>query len=336
MYGLPFALGYNTNGFAHHGLPEAARVLAALGYEGIALTPDYAHADPFRTGSRGWRDLRRMLDRLRLRRAIETGARYLLDPFRKHEPTLVSPTGWSRRMEFMERAIGIADAIGAECVSFWAGRLHPGVPRAAAFRWLVHGCARLSKFAARRKVVLAFEPEPGMFVETCAQWRRLRDAVGSPWLRLTIDVGHVHCSERIGIAEAIRANASDLANVHLDDALDRVHEHLPPGRGVVDFASAFSALRASGFAGIASLELSRDSHRAVEAARQAMACLKPMLRAAVSEGARGAGRVGRARTGRGRVRVAAGPSIPRRSRGRTRRARVEGSARRSGSTRRSA
>lgn len=281
MFGLPFALAYNTNGFAHHSLAGCAVVLKSLGYEGISLTLDVAHANPFTASDDEWRGIRRLFDRMGLRRSIETGARFLLDPMRKHEPSLVSPEGRERRIAFLERSIGIADRIGAECVSLWAGRPHPGVPRRKAFGWLVEGCARIAKSAARRKVALALEPEPGMLVETLAQWRRLRDAVSAQNLKLTLDVGHVRCSERIGIPRAIRESAADLANVHLDDVQGRVHEHLPPGRGAVAFGPVVRALAEIRYGGLASLELSRDSHRAVDAAREAMAFLRPLLRRAV-------------------------------------------------------
>ena len=47
-------LAYNTNGLAHHRLDDACRMLADLGYEGVALTPDVGHLDPFITEERDW------------------------------------------------------------------------------------------------------------------------------------------------------------------------------------------------------------------------------------------------------------------------------------------
>ena len=45
MTGLRF--GFGTNGFTNHRLADAVTVLADLGYDGIALTLDHCHLDPF-------------------------------------------------------------------------------------------------------------------------------------------------------------------------------------------------------------------------------------------------------------------------------------------------
>src|SRR5947207_15955971 len=84
-------LGYNTNGFAHHRLEDALTILAELGYQGVALTLDHHVLNPYEPDPIGrTRQLRRLLERLNLRCVVETGARFLLDPRRKHQPTLVS------------------------------------------------------------------------------------------------------------------------------------------------------------------------------------------------------------------------------------------------------
>jgi hypothetical protein len=83
---------YNTNGLTSHRLDDALALLADCGYDGVAVTLDVAHHDPFAPDLAGRsRALRRRLDGLGLGSVVETGARFLLDPRRKHHPTLVSP-----------------------------------------------------------------------------------------------------------------------------------------------------------------------------------------------------------------------------------------------------
>src|SRR5687767_9607966 len=84
-----FRLGYNTNGLAHHRPEEALRLLADLGYEAVAITPDVGGLDLYALEPRTVDSLRGAADELGLELAIETGARYLMDPRRKHFPTLL-------------------------------------------------------------------------------------------------------------------------------------------------------------------------------------------------------------------------------------------------------
>jgi len=118
---MSFRLGYGTNGFADHRLADALSVIADLGYTAVALTLDSRHLDPYAPDLAGQvQQLAGQLGRLDLRVVVETGARYLLDRYRKHHPTLVSD-GWQVRLELLGRAIRIAADLGADCVSFFSG-----------------------------------------------------------------------------------------------------------------------------------------------------------------------------------------------------------------------
>ena len=117
-------LGYNTNGLAHHRLSDALRLLAAMGYRSVAITLDHGALNPYESDfEQQLRDTRQLLDELELRSVVETGARFLLDPNRKHEPTLVSPVAAdrSRRIDFLRHAIDAAAVLGSDCVSLWSG-----------------------------------------------------------------------------------------------------------------------------------------------------------------------------------------------------------------------
>jgi len=58
--------------------------------------------------------VRDLLRQYRLRAVVETGARFLLDSRRKHQPTLISPEPYQReyRREFLQRAVYVAAALG--------------------------------------------------------------------------------------------------------------------------------------------------------------------------------------------------------------------------------
>jgi sugar phosphate isomerase/epimerase len=271
-----FRLGYNTNGFAHHRLDDALHLIAELGYRAVALTPDANHLPPYHTSDAQLRTTRALLDELGLGVVVETGARYVLDPRRKQKPTLIDadPAERARRLEFLVRCAEITVALGGDTLSLWSGIPAAEVSSDDAWRWLAEGVVALHERVMPLGVRLAFEPEPGMLVDSLGDWDRLRDATSLPTLGLTLDVGHVPCTERITAGDAIRRYAAALRNVHLDDSRNGVHEHLQIGDGDTDWPDVMRALHEIGFDAIASVELSRHSHAAPEAARLALAALR--------------------------------------------------------------
>jgi ribosomal protein S12 methylthiotransferase accessory factor len=266
---------YNTNGLTSHRLDDALALLADCGYDGVALTLDVAHHDPFAPDLPGrTAALRRRLDGLGLASVVETGARFLLDPRRKHEPTLVStdPAGRALRVAFLRTCVAVAADLGSEAVSFWAGVPAPGDDRAACWHRLVDGVAEVVAHAATRGVTCAFEPEPGMLVDDCDDWARLAAAV--PGLTLALDTGHCIVSGRWTPDAAVRAFAPQLGAVAVEDMPRGRHEHRAPGEGDMDLPAVLGALRDVGHTGLVSLELSRDSHRADTLVPAALAALR--------------------------------------------------------------
>jgi sugar phosphate isomerase/epimerase len=278
----PLRYAYNTNGLAHHRLDDALALLADLGYAGCALTLDHVHLDPFAPDAFAQaRALGRRARALGLGLVVETGARFLLDPRRKHEPTLVSatPEGRERRLSFLRLAIDLAIELGAPVVSLWSGVRGADVSETEAWSWLAAGLGLTLEHAARRGIVLGFEPEPGMLVAGLDDWARLRRELRSPELGLTLDLGHVLLTEPDPPEHAVRRFGAELVNVHAEDMRRGVHEHLMFGEGEMDYRPILAALAEVGYGGLVAVELSRDSHRAPEVARRAL----DLLRAAAGQ-----------------------------------------------------
>lgn len=275
---MNLSFGYNTNGFAHHKLEDALEIIAECGYRGVALTLDNFHCNPFtlEENPTALPRLKQVLEKLHLRVVIETGARYLLNSQRKHYPTLISSEGRQIRQEFLRRAIDIAHDLGAECVSFWSGALEPEVPEQKAWDWLVTGCLQLAEHAKRRGVQLAFEPEPGMLVDDMAKFQVLKHHITSARFGLTLDIGHVFCTEQAPFRQVYGKFANLIRNIHIEDIRNRQHEHLMFGEGELDFPAILRVLADNKYNGLINVELSRDSHRAPEVARRSIEFLNSL------------------------------------------------------------
>ena len=269
MQAASYTMGYATSGFAHHRFDDAVAILADLGYGAVSLTLDVVHLDPFAADlAARVANIAEILERRRMKVVVETGARFLLDPRRKHRPTLMDDG--DRRRAFNAVAVRIARDLGADCVALWAGAKPEALSRDDAWARLVDGCGDALTHADRAGVDLAFEPEPGFLVETVAEWATLRTALGDPdRFRLCLDIGHLLATGEGDPGDVIRKFAPHIATAAIEDTRRGRHEHLPFGEGHLDVPSVLDALDAVGYRGILSVELSRHAFDAVNVATRA-------------------------------------------------------------------
>jgi sugar phosphate isomerase/epimerase len=277
-------LGYNTNGLAHHRLLDAIDLLSDTGYGSVAITLDAGALDPYQDPGELDRAVARTRNRLRsrgMRSVIETGARYLLNPRQKHHPTLLDPDPALRtvRIDFLKRAIDIAAELESDAVSLWSGRLMHDEDEEIVFHRLSEALEVVLRHAERHKMTLAFEPEPGFFIDSMDRFARLDAMIDHPSFQLTLDLGHVHCTESMGIPECIVGWAPRIRNIHIEDMNRGVHEHLPFGEGTMDFPAVFRALFRVDYTGPIHVELSRHSHAAPEMVRASFNFLSRLINA---------------------------------------------------------
>jgi sugar phosphate isomerase/epimerase len=150
--------GYGTNGFTHHRLTDVLTVLADLGYDGVALTLDHGHLDPYADDlPRRVAALARQLARHGLEVTVETGAPYFLDPWGKHLPTLLSD-GSEHRVDLLRSALRIAADLGSPTVHLCSGPAPDGLPERDAWKRLAAGVETVLETAETYGVALVFEP----------------------------------------------------------------------------------------------------------------------------------------------------------------------------------
>jgi sugar phosphate isomerase/epimerase len=131
--------------------------------------------------------------------------------------------------------------------------------------------------ADQAAMTLGFEPEPGMFIDALEGFAQLDRRMCHPLLQLTIDLGHIHCMNDGDIAARLQEWRSRVVNIHIEDMVRGVHEHLMFGEGTMDFASICAALHQIGYEKGVHVELSRHSHVAADAVREARSFLHPLM-----------------------------------------------------------
>lgn len=273
--------GYSTNSFGDVNPLDALSLLCEQGYASLAITPDRNILNPYeKTFASEVRVWQHALAKAQMRCVVETGARHLLDSKRKHHPTLLSDAqdDCNRRIEFLRRAIELAGELKADCVSLWSGAVCSDADETLLWRKLTDGVGEVLDHASRCGVVLGFEPEPGMFIDTVARAEELFERLGRPKsLGLTVDIGHLECLGERPLAATVRDVADRIVNVHIDDMIVCRHEHLPLGKGDIDYVPIFRELLAARYQGGLHVELPRQSHRWYETAKESYEFIHRMI-----------------------------------------------------------
>ncbi|MER6690272.1 sugar phosphate isomerase/epimerase family protein [Streptomyces minutiscleroticus] len=279
--------GYGTNGLTDLRLDDALCLLADLGYDGVGLTLDHMHLDPLAPDlAARTRRVARRLEELGLGVTVETGARYVLDPRRKHGPSLLDPDpdDRARRVDLLVRAVRVAADLGAHALHCFSGTTPPHTDEDTAWKRLAEALAPVLDAATAAGVPLAVEPEPGHLLATLDDFHHLRQLLGGPEaLGLTLDIGHCQCLEPLSPADCVRAAAPWLRHVQIEDMRRGVHEHLPFGDGEIDFPPVLRALAAASYQGLTVVELPRHSHAGPHQAARSL----PFLRHAAGQAPEG-------------------------------------------------
>jgi sugar phosphate isomerase/epimerase len=254
-------LAFSTNAYLKFSFVEAVRRLAAIGYSGVEIMADVPHAWPACLLEEQKQSIRDVLKNHDL--AISNINAFMMnaisDSRQKYwHPSWIEPDRHYRqvRIDHTKRALTLARELGAPCITTEpGGPVEKGASWSAALKLFVEMLKPVAELAEKEGVLLLIEPEPDLLVETADQFLELMQHLDSRAVGLNFDVGHFYC---VGDdpAPTVHRLAPYIRHFHLEDiAATRVHHHLIPGEGAIDFAAVFQAIRGIGYNGWVTIEL---------------------------------------------------------------------------------
>jgi sugar phosphate isomerase/epimerase len=278
-------LAFSTNAYLKHPFDEAAARIAGLGYDGLELLADVPHAWP--AGLLGVQKLGILQAMQSSQLAFSNINAFMMNAINDRRqpywhPSFIEPEPNYRqvRIDHTKRALDLCAELGAPHITTEpGGPIAPGQTRQEAIDLFVEVLKPLAHHAHERGVLLLIEPEPDLLLETTDQYLEVAERVNAPSIGLNFDVGHAFCV-REDLPRAIAKLAPHIRHYHLEDiAATRVHHHLVPGTGVIDFSAVVSAIRATGYDGWLTVELYPFLDDPDAAARQAHDVLRPLVEA---------------------------------------------------------
>ena len=250
-------LAYSSNAYMKFPIAKAIERIADLGYHAMEIMADRPHAWPATTTDDQIKDIRYCLDYHNLQRSnINAFMMTAVQDF--WHPSWIEPDEVFRRVRIVHTkdALTMADKFGATCITTEpGGPLPENMPREQALDIFVDGLKEVLQHAEEVGVKLLVEPEPELLIENTGQFLELTERLDSPMFGLNFDVGHFYC---VGddLPSTIKKLESFTHHYHLEDiASSRVHKHLIPGHGAIDFSAVLQAIRATNYDGWLTVEL---------------------------------------------------------------------------------
>ncbi len=273
-------LAFSSNAYMHFSIEATIEKIASLGYTGIEILADVPHAWPAGLLPERKDSIRAALEKHRL--TISNVNAFMMnavaDPRQPYwHPGWTDPDPHYRaiRREHTKRALQLADELGAPCITTEPGgeltRQQTWQEGAKIFYDELMPCVDV---AEKVGVDLLIEPEPGLLIERFDQYLEFIERIDSPRVGLNFDVGHAYCVSE-DPQDWVPRMAPHTRHYHFEDiAATRVHKHLIPGHGAIDFPATLAAIKATGYEGWITVELYPYINDPDAAAREALAFLK--------------------------------------------------------------
>lgn len=273
---------FSTNAFKNFSLEYAIRSIAQTGYKGVEILCDIPHAYPPNFGDEKVKATKQLLSELGIQVSnLNAFTLYALGDV--YHPSWIEDDERQRddRLQHTLNCITLAKRIGARNLS-----TEPGGPVADPSRAskstlekiFLRNVMAAEKLARSEGIKILIEPEPGLLVENSTQFLNFIKDIPSEYVGLNFDIGHFFCV-REDPERLIYKLSDHIGHFHIEDiAANRVHEHLIPGRGAIDFKSVLRAIDGICYDGFVTVELYPYQDDPASAAREAFEYLSRIVK----------------------------------------------------------
>ncbi len=273
--------GYSTNAFVRFSLSEAVSKVARLGFKGVEIMADRPHLYPPDYDAEALSALKALIEKCGLA-VTNLNSFTLFAVGDTYLPSWIEPEKTRRdiRIRHTLECLNTASAIGCKTISIPPGGPLNALSRAEAMSLFYKGLEAVIPSAERLGVRILVEPEPDLLIENTRQFKALMGGIRSKAVGINFDIGHFFCAGEAPEA-AFEELFDHVGHVHLEDiAESRVHRHLIPGHGAIDFSTVLKTMVRLDYRGAVSLELYPYTEAPEEAGKESLSHLKPVFEAA--------------------------------------------------------
>jgi len=265
---------FSTNAFRNFSIEESINSISEIGFSAIEIMCDIPHAYPPISDEKIF-SIKKTLKKNNMEISNLNG--FMLCAIQDfHHPSWIEEDSNFRqkRINHTINCIELAKKLGAKTVSTEPGGPPTNNLRNYQLELFEQGINQVIPIAEENNVKLLIEPEPGLLIENSSEFINFISRFETKYLGLNFDIGHFFCVNEEP-AELIKTLADYIGHIHLEDiSKHRVHKHLIPGKGDINFNPIFDALEEINYREYITVELYPYQNNPQNAAKEALEFLK--------------------------------------------------------------
>jgi sugar phosphate isomerase/epimerase len=275
-------LSFSSNAFKKFSLDTAIKEIAKIGYKGVEILCDIPHAYPPDFSQDQTKKIRNLISELNIG-ISNLNAFTLFAIGDVYHPSWIENDIKVREMRVKHTidCIYLAKKLGAKNLS-----TEPGGPintkknkveSNILLKIFADQLKKIKYIAEENEVKILVEPEPSLLIENSQQFLQLMKLVCSDYIKLNFDIGHFYCVKEDPSTTILKL-IDYIEHFHLSDiANNRVHYHLIPGIGSINFEQVFDTIKKIGYKGFVTVELYPYQNNPIYVAKEAYNYLKGFI-----------------------------------------------------------
>jgi sugar phosphate isomerase/epimerase len=262
---------FSSNAYTNFSLLDSIIEIAKVGYKGIEIMCDYPHIFPLPLDYNIVTEIKNMVINNNIQ-ISNLNAFTLFGIGDTYHPSWIEDDLEYRnlRIEHTINCIKLANCLGAKNIS-----IEPGGPpdnldsRERYLKVFIDGIKQVLPIAEEEKVKILVEPEPGLLLENSNEFLQFIKNFDSEYIGLNFDIGHFVCVDE-DPSELVFKLANYIHHFHLADIKNKIHYHLIPGSGSINFKKIIKSINEIGFDGFITVELYPYKDNPTEAALESL------------------------------------------------------------------
>ncbi len=277
---MKMKLGFSSNAFLNYSLFDSIEILSKIGYDGIEIVLDLPHAflplkEDYILGIKQSLSKNNLnVSNLNANTVLGWHENFIEEKF---EPSLSNTNQKFRewRINYTKQAIDLAEILDSKSVSITSG-LDNIADSEICLKLFKDSLSQIGEYAEKKNILLAIEYEPYLLIDRSVKvWKLLSGDFKN--IGLNLDTCHAEVMGE-SLSEIISIFRQKIFHTHISDCKNKIHYHLLPGQGVINFEQMYDSLNEIGYSGYLTAELYTYSEIPKDAASKAFIYLKNLIK----------------------------------------------------------